>query len=374
MRNLGRTDLPDWLCGKECSEARRVDGRRMRAAACHGELRGKRTRTPIRIACLLAFALLFALPLTGCQQIQDFLDSLGLVPAASEPAASADDVFSMQMVPGYDGVPSAQVHDNVPFFTEDDLAREAFEEFSPLDAKGRCGTAFALVGPETMPSLTRGSIGMIRPSGWQVTRYDWIEGGYLFNRCHLIGYQLTGQNDNELNLITGTRTMNTQGMEPYENRVANYVYRTNGHVLYRVTPYFNGSNLVADGVLMEAQSIEDKGKSVRFCVWCYNVEPGVIIDYATGESEADGTLSQPAPTTNVVVAPSHADEIAPTEVVSGQTEIPTCDYVLNTNSLKFHRPDCTAVADMKEHNKKLFFGTRDEAIELGYVPCGICKP
>lgn len=325
--------------------------------------------------CAAGVLLAALLSLTGCQTVQNFLEDVGIVPGRSQDAAQVADAFDPSMVPAYAGAPSVAINGNNPFFTADELAREAFEEFAPLDELGRCGTAFALVSADTMPSSRRGSIGMVRPSGWQVARYPWVDGEYLFNRCHLIGYQLTGQNDNALNLITGTRSMNVLGMEPYESQVANYIWRNGNHVLYRVTPVFSGANLVADGVLIEAQSIEDRGRGVRFCVWCYNVEPGVTIDYATGKSEADGTMSaDSAPVTNVVVAPSREDEIDVQDAAQAPAEAPDCDYVLNTGSLKFHRPDCTAVADMKEHNKKLFFGTREEAIELGYVPCGICKP
>lgn len=187
-------------------------------------------------------------------------------------------------VPEYSGEMSVQVNGNVPYFADADFARGTSTEFSQLDVYGRCGRAMALIGPETMPDEPRGSIGMIKPSGWHTIRYDWVDGGYLYNRCHLIAYQLTGENANPLNLITGTRSMNVLGMQPYEDEVASYVRTTKNHVLYRVTPIFESDNLVASGVLMEAQSIEDNGVGVRFCVWCYNVESGVVIDYATGES------------------------------------------------------------------------------------------
>ena len=327
--------------------------------------------------CIAGVLLAALLALTGCQQIRDFLEDAGIMPAqSSESAQAVADAFDPSMVPAYSGAPSVAINGNNPFFTADDLAREAFEEFAPLDELGRCGAASALVCADTMPTTHRGSIGMIRPSGWQVARYPWVDGEYLFNRCHLIGYQLTGQNDNELNLITGTRSMNVVGMQPYESQVANYIWRNGGnHVLYRVTPVFTGSNLVADGVLIEAQSIEDRGRGVRFCVWCYNVEPGVTIDYATGKSEADGTISASTPpATNVVVAPSREGEIDVQDASDATVEVPDCDYVLNTGSLKFHRPDCPSAADMKEHNKQYFYGTREEAIELGYTPCGVCKP
>lgn len=211
--------------------------------------------------------------------------------SSASSAAASETAFDLTEVPPYAGKPSVEVDGNAPFFTADDLARGAFEEYSPLDRLGRCGVAFALVGRETMPREERGSIGMMKPSGWHTVRYDGIvDGNYLYNRCHLIGFQLAGENANERNLITGTRTMNAVGMLEFEDRVADYVARTGNHVLYRSTPVFSGDDLVARGVLLEAQSVEDGGAGLRFCAWCYNVEPGVEIDYATGESRlAEGS-------------------------------------------------------------------------------------
>lgn len=210
--------------------------------------------------------------------------------SAEESQATEKPPFSLDQVPPYAGEPSVTINGNEPFFTEGDLGRESFQDYSELDRLRRCGVAFALVGPETLPTTKRESIGMVRPSGWQIARYSWVDGEYLFNRCHLIAYMLTGQNANERNLITGTRSLNVDGMLPLELLVSSYVHHTGNHVLYRVTPLFEGRNLVASGVLMEAESIEDGGDDVRFCVWCYNVEPGVEIDYATGENHADGTM------------------------------------------------------------------------------------
>ena len=228
--------------------------------------------------------------------------------------------FDLADVPEYWGDPSAVVHDDEPFFTDEDRVAwasvlaaaqvaaaaaedgaqdgepyvnvydSALERYSDLDRRGRCGTAFALVGRETMPTAKREGIGMVRPSGWQIARYPWVDGEYLFNRCHLIGFQLTGENANAKNLITGTRSMNIYGMLPYEDDVAYYVRWSGNHVLYRVTPVFEGHNLVASGVLIEAESFEDEGEDLSFCVWCYNVEPGVEIDYANGDNRSDGTM------------------------------------------------------------------------------------
>ena len=164
------------------------------------------------------------------------------------------------------------------------MTSESFEYYSDLDELGRCGTAYSSVGTDLMPTEKRGSISKVKPSGWQVSKYDFVDGKYLYNRCHLIGYQLTAENANEKNLITGTRYLNVDGMLPFENLVADYVKETENHVLYRVTPVFEGNNLVASGVLMEAESVEDAGDGVEYCVYVYNVQPGVEIDYATGEN------------------------------------------------------------------------------------------
>lgn len=195
--------------------------------------------------------------------------------------------ISIEDVPEYSGQPYVIINDNEPYFDNDDLTTQAFEKYSSLDSLGRCGVAYANIGEETMPTEKRGNIGMIKPSGWQIKKYDFIDGKYLYNRCHLIGYQLSGENANEKNLITGTRYMNTEGMLPFENQVADYVQETGNHVLYRVTPVFEGNHLVADGVLMEAMSVEDRGLDIEFNVFVYNVQPGVKIDYATGNSQLE---------------------------------------------------------------------------------------
>jgi len=190
-----------------------------------------------------------------------------------------------EAIPSYAGNPYVKVNGNRPFFTKDDLTTEAFEYYSELDYLGRCGSAYANVCKELMPTEERGQIGAVKPSGWHTVKYpDLIEVLFLYNRCHLIGYQLTGENDNVKNLITGTRYMNVEGMLPFENKVADYVRRTDNHVLYRVTPLFEGNDLLAVGVLMEAYSVEDSGRGLSFCVFVYNVQPGIEIDYSTGES------------------------------------------------------------------------------------------
>lgn len=254
-------------------------------------------------------------------------------------------------IPPYEGTPSVLVNNGIPFFAESDLSADAFEEYSDLDETGRCGTAYANVCREIMPDQERGAIGNIRPTGWHTVKYDVIADRYLYNRCHLIGYQLSGENADERNLITGTRYMNVEGMLPWENMVADYVEKSGNHVLYRVTPYFEGDNLVASGVLIEALSVEDGGEGICFNVYCYNVQPGIMIDYATGESCLDESWSG-------------AEEPVEHEY----------DYVLNKNTKKFHDPSCDSVQDMSDKNKEYFAGDRETAIEKGYSPCKRCNP
>ena len=198
---------------------------------------------------------------------------------------------SLDNIPVFDGsTPYIKINDGKPFFTEEDMTASSYEEYAPLDALGRCGVTVACIGIDIMPTEDRGSIGMVKPTGWHTVKYDIVDGKYLYNRCHLIGYQLTGENANKQNLITGTRYMNVEGMLPFENMVADYVKETENHVMYRVTPIFDGSNLVANGVLIEAKSVEDDGKGIEFCVYVYNNQPGIIIDYRNGESKLDAAL------------------------------------------------------------------------------------
>ena len=195
--------------------------------------------------------------------------------------------YDMSSIPDYDGTSAYAVIDrNQPSFTEDEYTTDSYEYYSDLDSLGRCGAAEACVGVDLMPTEERESISSVHPTGWVQNQYDFVDGKSLYNRCHLIGFQLTGENANEKNLITGTRYMNVDGMLPFENQVADYVASTGNHVLYRVTPAFVGSELVARGVEMEAYSVEDGGQGVCFHVYCYNVQPGVEIDYATGENWA----------------------------------------------------------------------------------------
>lgn len=248
----------------------------------------------------------------------------------------------------YAGEPYVVIDENVPDFTDSELKTESFETYSELDSLGRCGAAYANIGKDLMPTEKRDSIGQVKPSGWHTVKYDWIDGKYLYNRCHLIGYQLTAENANEKNLITGTRYLNVEGMLPFENMVADYIKETGNHVLYRVTPIYDDDNLVASGVQMEAESVEDDGEGILFNVYCYNIQPGVVIDYALGDSRK---------TTDEVKESDNKFE-----------------YILNINTKKFHLPRCSGIKEIKEDNKCEYEGERDELILQGYQPCKRCNP
>lgn len=292
---------------------------------------------------LMPLVLILALTVTGCS-LEDGGDSSGAMSAQS-----AGTVISLDEVPEYSGDPYIVVNDNEPAFRKSDFTEESFEEYSDLDNLGRCGTAFANIGKDLMPNQKRGSIGSVKPSGWKTVKYDNVDGKYLYNRCHLIGYQLTAENANEKNLITGTRYMNVDGMLPFENLVADYIKETGNHVLYRVTPIFDGKNLVASGVQMEAESVEDEGEGVKFNVYVYNNQPGIVIDYANGDSRRSSDTA----------AKSDSKE---------QT------FVVNINTHKFHNPSCSSVKDTKESNKKTLKCLRQELIDQGYEPCQRCNP
>lgn len=292
--------------------------------------------------------------------------------------------FNAADVPAYSGEPYTAVNNNEPYFTSDNLTTEAFENYSELDALGRCGVAYANVCLETMPTEKRGSISEVKPTGWHSVKYDNVDGKSLYNRCHLIGYQLTAENANQQNLITGTRYLNVDGMLPFENMVADYVKETDNHVLYRVTPIFTGDNLVADGVLMEGYSVEDEGDGICFCVYAYNVQPGITIDYATGDSwlSSEKGNSDSSSGGNSAVSQSATDKSG-TQQAAVQTEsvketsapVSTgTEYILNTNTKKFHYPSCSSVKQMKASNKKEYTGSRDDLIAQGYDPCKKCNP
>lgn len=255
---------------------------------------------------------------------------------------------SVDEIPAYSGEAFVILENNVPAFQEKDYVTESYEFYDDLDAMNRCTYTMACIGPDLMPTEDRGNIGMVRPTGWVTAKYDFVDGKYLYNRCHLIGFQLTGENANERNLITGTRYMNVEGMLPFENMVADYIKETGNHVLYRVVPIFEGDNLLASGVTMEAWSVEDSGEGICFHVYVYNVQPGVEIDYATGES----WLAEP--------------------VVGEGEEIMI--YVVNTGSGKFHDGSCPQAVSIKSENKESFETTRSQMLAWNFEPAGCCKP
>lgn len=263
--------------------------------------------------------------------------------------------FNYNNIPEYSGEAYYIINDNIPFFEAEEITVSVFENYSELDDLGRCGPAYANICRELMPTEEREEIGSVKPSGWTYSgksnnnKYDFVDGQYIYNRCHLIGFQLAGENANNRNLITGTRYLNVTGMLPFENMVADYVKSTNNHVLYRISPVFLGNELVCRGLLMEAYSVEDRGQGIEFCVWCYNVQPGTVINYATGQNWLEGTVTE----TTTVPQPS--------------------GYVVNDNSMKFHDVSCK-YAQTASSNQRYVSDTRDHLIEEGYVPCKVCNP
>lgn len=381
-------------------------------------------------------------------------------------ADSARSSFDLPSVSEYSGAPSTTVNGDMPYFSDSDLTATSYKSFGNLDRLGRCTAAMACIGPDLLPTAPRGQIGMVKPTGWHLAKYAGIDGNYLYNRCHLIAYELSGENANEKNLITGTRYLNIEGMLPYENKVADYVKYTGNHVMYRVTPIFEGDNLLASGVLMEGESVEDGGNGIKFCIYAYNVQPGITIDYATGDSSgSEYTGSETAKydgvnffSPSVIAAVQQAlndagydcgtaDGVAESrtnsaiesyrhdkglfgqgidaalamalglkayDLLSNQNEPvrtnsenisaeegsfsqnadssqqnsnsgsnvsdgssaadDSITYVVNTNTGKFHYPDCPSVSTIADHNRMDSTETRDQLIAEGYQPCKRCNP
>lgn len=297
-------------------------------------------------ALMVALAIVFLAIMSGCSMGADVCYDDGTT--TNPYSSSADDITE---IPEFSDEAYVAINDNQPYFTEDDYTTDSYEYYSPLDDLGRCGVVMACIGEDIMPTGERGEIGQVKPTGWVTAKYDFVDGKYLYNRCHLIGWQLTGENANEQNLITGTRYMNVDGMLPFENMVDDYIEETGNHVLYRVTPIFKGDELVARGVTIEAYSIEDNGEGICFNIYCYNNQPGVEIDYATGKSWlSDNSTS------------------------ATQTSTSDTEYVLNTKSKKIHLPDCSSVDKIQEDNKEVTNKSKEELIDEGYEPCGSCKP
>lgn len=311
------------------------------------------------IGLILALGLLLSL-LSGCGIEFVYGETTALQTSASTEATSASQSQNLPQttlplisadteLPEYNGIPYVALNGNIPDFKDEQLITTSYEYYSELDYLGRCGYTEACIGLDIMPTEDRGNISHVKPTGWHSVQYDNVDGKSLYNRCHLIGFQLTGENANVGNLITGTRYLNVDGMLPFEDLVADYVKETGNHVLYRVTPVFVEEELVARGVIMEGYSVEDEGDGVCFNIFAFNVQPGIEIDYQTGESR-----------------------LLPTDGTASEGE--DADYVLNTNSKKFHLPTCGSVSDMNPNNREDFNGNRDELVLAGYSPCGSCKP
>ena len=321
-------------------------------------------------------------------------------PASSAEPAGSDDqtdndktaaTVSLTEIPDWSGEASIEINNNEPEFKDTEIKDEDYEKLSAKDGQGRCGQAVACVSVESMPEGERGSIGMIKPSGWRIKKYDFIDGKYLYNRCHLIGWQLTGDNDEE-NLITGTRYMNTEGMLPYENKVAAYLRGSGNHVMYKVAPIYEGDEPIARGVHMQAMSVEDEGRGLSFNVYCYNVQPAVNINYETGQSEQGdmdelelagianfaereqlGMDSESSGSENISKSHSGSDTNSSKENGSN-AKADSAHYILNTNTKRFHYEGCHGASQIKNKNKREFTGSREELIDKGYSPCGMCHP
>lgn len=270
---------------------------------------------------LLTVALMCTILLTGCTQNN----------------INKENTVSLETIPQFEGKAYVELNGNIPSFPEEDKTKQSFEHYEKLDVLGRARGAYANIGKETMPKEKRGSISSVHPTGWNNTQYNFVDGKYLYNRCHLIGYQLTAENANERNLITGTRYMNVEGMLPFENMVADYIKETGNHVLYRVTPIYEGDNLVANGVEMEAESIEDNGEGIQFHVFVYNVQPLVDIDYSDGSSQKTKIQSD----TNMEIRG-------------------------NSRSKIYHCPGQNAYKDMKDSKNLVIFSSEEEAKAAGY--------
>lgn len=379
-------------------------------------MRTQQTTSParehlVRTLAALLLAVSLCLPsLSGCAGTESVANGGNATSSQQVSAGSA--TAKLSDIPEYSGALCIDINEGQPGFSADDAARGSFMEFSELDFEGRCGTAAGLIGPETVSNAERGDISQVHPSGWVQHRYSFVDHEMLYNRSHLIAHQLCGEDANERNLITGTRTMNAVGMTYYEELVGNYVRRTNNHVLYRVTPLFAANDLVARGVQMEAESMEDGGQAIRFNVFVYNVEPGVKIDYVTGDNwessevpavktkgeatttrgtSGDAALSQYAASKSEAGASGtsgSSDTSSSTQATpSGSSDAKTSGdssssastaeqqtYILNKRSHKFHRPECDSVQSMSPFNKEEFTGLRQTLIDEGYTPCRSCNP
>ena len=342
----------------------------------------KRVKKICGILCIIAILMSFTV-FTGCDSQKDYTDTTVqnlttdefVVDTTEETELSTEETeentqnirptqaedIDIEGIPEYSGKAYVAINGNVPAFTNDEMSTESYEYYGDLDYLGRCTVTVACIGRDIMPTEDRGDIGQVKPTGWHTVKYDCVDGKYLYNRCHLIGFQLTGENANEENLVTGTRYMNVDGMLPFENMVADYVKETGNHVMYKVVPVFEDDDLLCKGVHMQAYSVEDEGDGISFNVFCYNVQPGVDIDYSDGTS----VLGETEAPENINTKP-YAEDNKNTEISS--------KYILNTNSKKFHYSSCSAVDRMSESNKQEYSGSRQDLINRGYDPCKLCNP
>lgn len=307
------------------------------------------------------FMLLMLLSAIGCVNIEDGQATNNLNESTNNFLSSSNASATISDIPAYSGKAYIEINENKPNFSASDLTTTSFEKYSPLDELGRCGVAFANVGTDIMPTSERESISSVKPTGWQTVKYDSISGKYLYNRCHLIGFQLTAENANELNLITGTRYLNVDGMLPFENMVADYVKETNNHVLYRVTPVFEGNDLVAKGVQIEAMSVEDNGEGIEFNVFIYNVQPGITIDYSTGNSALGENTIIDVDSSN-----SNASNQSNGNTSSSQTSTTESIIRGNSKSKIYHCPGQRDYENMANSEYLVNFNSENEAITAGY--------
>ena len=341
--------------------------------------RKKVKRSGLKIALLFTLEVLLAVCffLTGCWGPKTLHQ--GNIPA--------------QELESYETKGYVVLNDNVPEFTEEDLTTQTKAEYEKLDDLGRCGTAEGCLSKELFPTKEREAIQEVHPSGWQSQRYDFVEGGYLYNRSHLIAFRLAGENANPRNLITGTRYLNASAMEPFEAMVAGYLERTGNHVLYRVSPIFAGEELLCRGVHMEALSVEDEGRGIKFNVYIPNVQPGVEIDYATGDNRLSGGEDTKAvsvvPVNGTVTSDTQLRELSKETGIRAEVQSQKEDsqekpsffvkdeqstYIVNRRSEVFHDPTCQGVEKISGHNKEVYTGTRQDLLAQGLKPCGTCHP
>ena len=289
------------------------------------------------------------LMLTACSEFENIEQTVSKEKETTTQYTEIAQSESVSEVEPYTVYPYTVINNNIPEFEKTDYTK-SFEKYGELDSLGRCTSCIANIGTDLMPTEERGAIGSVKPTGWQIAKYSNVDGRYLYNRCHLIGYQLSAENANPNNLITGTRYLNIEGMLPFESKVATYVKATSNHVLYRVTPIFKDDELVARGVQMEAYSIEDDGEGVEFNVYCYNVQPDIEIDYKTGNSKYVGNEAE--------------------TIDNGEKQ----KYIVNINTKKFHKEDCPSAKKIKSENKKAYTGYKENLVKNGYSPCSQCNP